>query len=308
MTVVVEDTEAGSVVSGYLGAPSSALDDGILVTGDSDLVTGFSSWRTGTLIGCDVEFDTRSTVRPRSGDGTSDVFIVGTLLSGSATFVSTEGSNAIAPSSVLVYPAMVPFYFEFEGPFHYSLITVTAAELGVTSRALQRLAGRVQIQDSPFSAALVGILGSARPASGTLGDSALASVGESAMHMLRQIVALSDHDHFAARSDHRIGRVLEWIDEHLTAPDLTPDVVAAELHMSLRQLHRLFGATDFTCGQYVLDRRLQRIRDDIPRAGADVSLTEIAARWGVLDASHFSKAFRRRFGLSPREYRRLVQR
>ncbi|MCJ9728672.1 AraC family transcriptional regulator [Bradyrhizobium sp. PRIMUS42] len=35
-------------------------------------------------------------------------------------------------------------------------------------------------------------------------------------------------------------------------------------------------------------------------------MTDVALRWGFNDLSHFSRSFRRRFGMSPREYRNLL--
>ena len=42
-------------------------------------------------------------------------------------------------------------------------------------------------------------------------------------------------------------------------------------------------------------------------AMAHLSLPLIAARWGVLDAAHVSRAFRAAYGVTPSQYRRLTQ-
>lgn len=56
--------------------------------------------------------------------------------------------------------------------------------------------------------------------------------------------------------------------------------------------------------RYVWSRRLENCRNDLlsqSRTGQRVS--DIALRWGFNDLSHFSRAFKRSFGHSPRDYR-----
>ncbi|MDY0066471.1 MAG: helix-turn-helix transcriptional regulator, partial [Steroidobacteraceae bacterium] len=62
-----------------------------------------------------------------------------------------------------------------------------------------------------------------------------------------------------------------------------------------------------TFSQYLLEHRLERCRSALerPRDSAR-SITEIAFECGFNDASHFSRAFRSRYGLSPREFRRAA--
>jgi AraC-like DNA-binding protein len=54
----------------------------------------------------------------------------------------------------------------------------------------------------------------------------------------------------------------------------------------------------------VLEARLQACRKALsdPRC-VSFSVSEIAYAWGFNDLSHFSKAFRKRFGVSPAQYR-----
>jgi hypothetical protein len=54
---------------------------------------------------------------------------------------------------------------------------------------------------------------------------------------------------------------------------------------------------------------LERCRRDLldPSLG-DVPVSAIAARWGLTNAAHFSRAFRAAYGASPVEYRRLESR
>ncbi|NPV70062.1 MAG: helix-turn-helix domain-containing protein [Firmicutes bacterium] len=56
---------------------------------------------------------------------------------------------------------------------------------------------------------------------------------------------------------------------------------------------------------WIMHRRLEQCRRELVRIGpVRDSITEIAFRWGFNDSAHFSKAFKRLFGLSPRDYQK----
>jgi acetamidase/formamidase/AraC-like DNA-binding protein len=101
---------------------------------------------------------------------------------------------------------------------------------------------------------------------------------------------------------HRIYQTIErWLDD----PELTPARVAQAEGISERYLQKLFEGTGDNFTHYLRQRRLHRTRDELANpANASQSVSEIAFRCGFNDAAHFSRAFRERFGLSPREFRR----
>jgi len=100
-------------------------------------------------------------------------------------------------------------------------------------------------------------------------------------------------------------RIHAFIEQHLGEVDLSPGVVAAAHHVSVRYLHRLFEAQETTVAAWIRRRRLERCRRDLadPALGA-VPVAALAARWGLPDSAHFSRLFRRTYGLPPAEYRR----
>jgi len=56
---------------------------------------------------------------------------------------------------------------------------------------------------------------------------------------------------------------------------------------------------------YVRDCRLERCRADLAdRCLGSLSITEICFRWGFNDAAHFSRSFRARYGLAPKDFRK----
>jgi len=98
--------------------------------------------------------------------------------------------------------------------------------------------------------------------------------------------------------------VQAFIQQHLGDPRLSPAMVAAAHHMSLRSLHQLFHDEGLTVASWIRRRRLERCRRDLADpALAARPVAAIAARWGFTSAADFSRAFRAVHGLTPSEYR-----
>ena len=93
---------------------------------------------------------------------------------------------------------------------------------------------------------------------------------------------------------------LEEIERSLGDPQLSPAVVADRVGVSTRYLHQLISARGPSFGRWVLQRRLEACRGDLlDPARADWSITEIALSRGFRDASHMTRAFGERFGVTP---------
>ena len=98
--------------------------------------------------------------------------------------------------------------------------------------------------------------------------------------------------------------VQAFIQGHLGDPRLSPAMIAAANHMSLRSLQQLFHDEGLTVAGWIRQRRLERCRRDLTDpALASRPAAAIAARWGFSSAGDFSRAFRAVYGLPPAEYR-----
>jgi acetamidase/formamidase/AraC-like DNA-binding protein len=99
-------------------------------------------------------------------------------------------------------------------------------------------------------------------------------------------------------------RICQTIERRLDDPELAPARVALAEGISERYLQKLFEGVGDNFTHYVRERRLQRAWADLSNpAGAHQSISEIAYRYGFGDSAHFSRTFRHRFGLPPREFR-----
>lgn len=77
--------------------------------------------------------------------------------------------------------------------------------------------------------------------------------------------------------------------------------------MSVRTLHRAFAATGDSIMSFVRARRLERARLELTAPGVPLSVSEVAARWQLSDNSHFTRAFRQRYGVTPTQYVRRAK-
>jgi AraC-like DNA-binding protein len=123
------------------------------------------------------------------------------------------------------------------------------------------------------------------------------------------VPALEQRENQAEIADSIAGNSLrrqaqQLIEESLTQPNLNPAALANRLHISVRQLYRLFEEQGDSVCRYIQRTRLQRSASDLssPHLRRE-SITAIAYKWGFTDSAHFSRAFKKQFEQSPKDYR-----
>jgi AraC-like DNA-binding protein len=108
-----------------------------------------------------------------------------------------------------------------------------------------------------------------------------------------------------ARRHAMLTTVQAFILRRLGDPGLSPTMIAAAHHVSLRTLHQLFQDEGLTVAAWIRQRRLERCRRDLSDPTlASRPVAAIAAGWGFQNAGSFSRIFRAAHGLPPAEYRK----
>lgn len=111
-----------------------------------------------------------------------------------------------------------------------------------------------------------------------------------------------------ARRAARAAQARHYVDVHLANPDLSVATVAAALDVSPRYLHMVFAEEDASLPDYIRGRRLAACRAELESpASLHRSIGEIAYGWGFNDLSHFCRLFRKAYGMSARDCRRVVK-
>jgi AraC-like DNA-binding protein len=112
-----------------------------------------------------------------------------------------------------------------------------------------------------------------------------------------QIIDCSNHD------IHR-NKIRQFVKANLHT-ELNLGKIAKAVYLSPRYVHSLFSTEPVTLMKWVMNERLDRCRRELGSCSPGRSIKEIAYSWGFKGQVHFSHAFRKRFGISPKEYRAL---
>ncbi len=112
---------------------------------------------------------------------------------------------------------------------------------------------------------------------------------------LREVGAAHDRGSPAAM----YARAQAYIREHLRDPDLSIDQISAALGCTKRYLHMIFSDSGMTVSDHIWRTRLQHCRQELEESQGRKTITDVAFSWGFSSSSHFSRVFRKYFGIVP---------
>lgn len=93
-------------------------------------------------------------------------------------------------------------------------------------------------------------------------------------------------------------RAQGFIREHLRDPELSIDQISTALRCTKRYLHMLFSDRGMTVSDYIWQARLNHCRQEL-ESQSGKTITDVAFSWGFSSSSHFSRVFRKYFGVVP---------
>ncbi|GLY71865.1 helix-turn-helix domain-containing protein [Actinoallomurus iriomotensis] len=239
----------------------------------------------------------------RLGAADRDLLTVALYHGGLAEAGRDERRPQAKPGDIVVFDHERPYDPAVINARDVVVVVVPGTMLGAGADLVRRQAARPQPCESGMRAVLAAILSRLADHLGDLTGTAAAHLADALVCMLVTAVTEAPAERAAATTG-LADRIRAYVLAELSDPGLCVETVARRFAISPRYLHELFRRQGATFAAWVRYERLVRIRRDLgDPALADRTATAIAARWGVYDTGHLSRALKREFGQTATEIR-----
>jgi AraC-like DNA-binding protein len=243
------------------------------------------------------------TQRPPSDERTFTLQLVHTgrchLRHAGADFVAESGDMFIVDASK-------PYELAFTQPVQGLVLSLPWERFGGHAKELGSFAGRPMNRNGGPAAVLSGFIRSAWDQLVERNGDDGADWPKSASDVIWELLVSAlqgEPSTIRSRADELRRGAMALVDSRLGDSAFSSSALAEALDISERYLQRVFAEAGTTPSRFLLARRLDAAAERLRYGGRHASITDIALECGFNDLSYFSRTFRRRFGVSARDYR-----
>lgn len=239
----------------------------------------------------------------------TDIAILWFVKRGRLAFSNQCGNKVAQPGDFAITRSMSPFFIEcqVEGAGEHELLHVTVpTHILRTHIPLDFSTGLFMPANRPELAIAENILTDVFEDKDALAPDSARMLVETALALIGHAVRASEEAAPTRQTiaDRRLEEVLRFIEVHLSDPQLSTAMVAKGCGISPRYLSFLLRLKGTSFSELVWEQRLQKAKDWLSNSDPrDISISEIAYGVGFKSPAHFSRMFKRVFGVNPREFR-----
>lgn len=253
-----------------------------------------------------LHLSAHSTVSEPISHSTDARMLVSLHRAGQALIAQDGRESRIEPGDLFIIDPTRPFYIE-TGEIHTHSVYVSARVLRqhvpevdqITARAITCRSGPAQL----FKQTVESVF----QLTPLLDNNSADHIAEALLHLLTPALrsGLSDQTRLPTRLEsHHRQRIFRFIRENLSDSSLDALTVAKAVNLSPRHVYQIFDEGGKPLMKWVWAERLARCKRDLAQSTLQTrSISEIAYAWGFNNMSHFSRAFKAEFGITPREWR-----
>ncbi len=229
------------------------------------------------------------------------------LREGAATLRNGDAGASLGTGDMVLVDLRRDTGIVFEGEFRLCTLVVPMRRLAEVFPQWQDFCGRALHTTCGPAAVMQDIVQSAFHHCATLSPADRGALGLALAGMLGTVLAANIDPAGNERSrmeNFHIERVKAHVREHLQDPALSIAAIAAAVGLSPSYIHKLFAREPMRLMQWIAAERLDACYRELAcRSGQRRPIYQVAGSWGFDDQAHFSRAFRGRFGITPREAR-----
>lgn len=250
---------------------------------------------------CQVRRDARAI-----GSGDRELLKIALHRRGRAGVEQNGRQGLLQPGDLVAYDTTRPYELRYWDDFETYVIGIPRSRLGLNAELISRQCA------APLPAG---------PGVGQVASACITGLGKgfevspaAAMHLADALISLIVSAFTDAgspdtgTSSDLTDRILAYCLANLADPALSVGSVARRHGISVRYLQKLLNQRDMSLAAWIRRERLHRIRRDLSNPSLTNRTTaEIAARWGILDPTHLSRALKTEFGRTAQEIRRAAR-
>ncbi|MGW6984921.1 AraC-like ligand-binding domain-containing protein [Streptomyces sp. NPDC054932] len=229
-------------------------------------------------------------------------------ISGESTVVQDGRHAVLRPGDIALYDTRRPYTLLFDRGVDTHFFRIPVGELGLPDAALHEVTARTLGANGTVAGLAAGYFTRLAAHPHLHEGRAAQLLAAPSLELVRAVIASEAPDRAAAAGPlhETLGlRILEHMRIHLADRDLTPASVARAHHISVRHLYAVLARNGVGFGEWVRTHRLDECRRELSRCPpSSDTIAAVAHRWGFRSSSHFSRAFKAAFGVSPQTWRK----
>lgn len=262
-------------------------------------------------ISASIVCGTQQHVRRRRRDIARDTdasFLVSIQMSARSLITQSGRQARLLPGDLALYSSTDPYSLNMPDDFSQMVVQIPREKLVARLPNADLLTGSRVDGRSEIARLARDSISQLLDAGDRLNDIALSCLQDAVIDLIAGGLASLDNGPISLSEPDQLMllRARAYIEDHLADAELNRETLASAMGMSVRRLSEIFQKQGQPIAATIRDMRLQKIAAEMldPR-NRHRSIGELAMKWGIYNLPQFSRAFRARFDMTPRVYRRM---
>jgi AraC-like DNA-binding protein len=278
---------------------------------DAPFQASMSLMKLGPLILSDCQGSASRTIRQGCGEAGSLALLI--QKEGECVIHHRNHQTLLSPGSFCIFPANKQAEFEMPGAYRQFSLRFQASLLSERLTGWEQSAFSRIPCDSGAGGIFLGLVQAMQQHGDSTNSKCCIEAFQAMLGLLATVLGEKTADTVrlpATRmASYHKARIRRFVLENLANPELDISRIADAVGLSLRYVHRLFTDEPMQLMQWIWSERLERCLKALASSECtDRSVSAVAYAWGFNNASHFSRSFRKRYGVSPRDIQPKFQR
>lgn len=221
------------------------------------------------------------------------------VLEGHGVLQQARNEISVSSGDAVLYDSSKEFIWEIDQVSSMQIARLPRANIFRKIAHFETLVARKIPQASPFSTMLGNVMAGALSFTDTETNFDTIRYGASIIDLMGTCLELGiDETPSEVRADNLLRRAKKALVDNVENSAFDLNALAGAINTSPRTISRVFAIEGTTPIRWLWERRLEQAYE-IATSGSSLSVSQIALRCGFSDFAHFSRSFKKRFGVPP---------